>query len=265
MQINSLRTSALSVSAALSAALVASLCAACVTEPDAAPGEEAEALGETAQETGYGITSVTPLPSFSSTANIRTASGVLAGASVVAVAKTIAGSQIYRCEQGATTTEWKLRTPLAGLEPSTYVQNVSLNKARFSSLVGAYHYRSDFGALLAPAQLEALGLTLPPVNAPVWDFTFQPSGQAPRREVVAVRLLAQDTTNAANIPLLLLEVRGRSIDPGTPSAIAGATHLLRWNTRGGLAPAASTCTTATLGREVQSPYSADYYFIDATP
>jgi hypothetical protein len=247
----------------LSAALVASLLTACTVDTDAATDEELEGLDETQQATGSTLTSVTPLPSFAGTPNIKAASAPIARATVIAVARTVSGFQIYRCEQGATAPEWKLRTPLAGLDPATNVQKPSLNKSRFGSLVGAYHYRSDFGTLLPAAQLEALGLAQPPVNAPVWDFTFQPSGGAPRRETVAVRALASDVTNAANIPYLLLEVRGRSIDPGTPSALAGSTHLLRWNTCGGLAPAAADCTTATLGREVQSPYSADYYFLAA--
>jgi hypothetical protein len=44
-----------------------------------------------------------------------------------------------------------------------------------------------------------------------------------------------------------------------------ATHVLRWNTRGGLAPEAATCNTPMLGREYQSPYSAEYYFLAAAP
>jgi hypothetical protein len=259
MQTNSLRSSAVS----LSAALVASLLSACTVDTGAATDEELEGLDETEQATGSTLTSVTPLPSFAGTPNIKAASAPIARAIVIAVARTASGFQIYRCEQGATAPEWKLRTPLAGLDPATNVLRPSLNQSRFGSLVGAYHYRSDFGTLLSAPQLETLGLAQPPVNAPVWDFTFQPSSGVLRRETVAVRALAQDVTNAANIPYLLLEVRGRIIEPGTPSALAGSTHLLRWNTRGGLAPAASACTAATLGREVQSPYAADYYFLAA--
>ena len=78
---------------------------------------------------------------------------------------------------------------------------------------------------------------------------------------MAGRVLAQDVKYPTNIPYLLLEVRGRSIDPGTPSALAAATHVLRWNTRGGLAPAASACTTEAVGREYQAPYAAEYYYL----
>lgn len=257
-------TSTRSPAFALSTALVASLCAGCATDP-AAPDEEPDGLDETTQEAGGGGGGVTPLPSFASTPNIRQAAGLLASPSAIAVVRTTSGFQIYRCDQGTAGPEWKLRTPLATLEPAPNVQRPSLNRARLGSLVAGYHYRSDFGGLLAPPRLEAMGLAQPPVNTPVWDLTFQPSGEPLHREVLAVRLLAQDAPSAANIPLLLLEVRGRSIDPGTPRATAAATHILRWNTRGGLAPAASTCDAASLGREVQSPYAADYFFLATAP
>lgn len=252
---NTIRSSTLCLS---TAALFASLDAGCVTDPSAAPADESEGLQET-EQLGT-VTSVTPLPSFTSTPNIRQAVTTLGSPSVLAVIKTISGFQIYRCEQGATAPEWKLRTPLAGFEPAANVQCPTLNRSRLASIVGGYHYRSDFGSLLADTQLQAIGLTAT-TPAPVWDFTFQPAGQAPRHEVVAARVLAQDTPNTANIPTLLIEVRGRSVDAGTKSVIASATHILRWNTANGLAPAASTCTTATLGREVQSPYAAEYYFL----
>jgi len=247
----------------LSASLVASLCVAC-TDPGADPNE-LDNLEETAQASDSSTTSVTPLPSFTSTPNIQQAMALLSSPSVTAVLRTVSGFQIYRCDQGATAPEWKLRTPLAGLDLEPNVLRPSLNRARLASLVGNYHYRSDFGTLLASSQIDTLGLAVPAVNAPVWDFTFQPCDQPVHREVLAGRLLAQDTTSSTNIPMFLLEVRGRAIDPGTPSAIASATHVLRWNTRGGLAPAAATCDAASLGREVQSPYSANYYFLSTAP
>lgn len=252
----------LSLTLSLSAVLFSSLVSGCVTTPGAGAEPEADEIEATEQENfGLSTSSVTPLPSFSSTPNIKTAIAALPSPRVLGVARTLSGFQIYRCEQGATALEWKLRTPLAGLEPSPNVLNVSLNRSRFGTLVGTYHYRSDFGALLATTAITTLGLAQPPATAPVWDFTSQASNGTLRREVVAGRLVAQDTTNAANIPLLYIEIRGRSIDPGTATGIAAATHILRWNTRGGLAPAASTCTSTTLGREVQAPYSADYYFV----
>jgi hypothetical protein len=260
MQTMSTSSSRISVSAALAA----SLCAGCLTQ-DAASGEAPGGVDETAQESGSDTTSVTPLPSFADTPNIQRAVSQLSNLSVIAVASTVSGFQIYRCEQGTTAPEWRLRTPLAGLAPALDVQRPALNYQRLSPLVGSYHYRSDFGGLLASAQLEALGLAVPAVNAPVWDFTFQASGEPIHREVLAGRLLAQDVTDPASIPLLLLEVRGRSIDPGTPRVTASATHVLRWSTHGGLAPAAGACTADTLGREVQSPYAAQYYVLATSP
>jgi hypothetical protein len=243
----------------LSAVLVASLTAGCLADADAgaAQGDEIEA---TAQESGGSTGAVTPLPSFAGTPTIQQAVSQLSNPSAVAVVKTVSGFQIYRCDQGAAAPEWKLRSPLAVFVPSLEVQRPLLNVARLAALAGTYHYRSDFGVLLAPEQLAAIGLTTP-TTAPVWDFTFQAEGGALHREVLAGRVLAQDTPSTSSIPRLLLEVRGRSIDPGTPSALASATHVVRWNTRGGLAPAASACTAETLGREHQSPYAAEYYFL----
>ena len=132
---------------------------------------------------------------------------------------------------------------------------------------------------MSDAELAALGLLTGGVRAtaPIWQFTVTTSGSG-RRETVAGRLLAQDTVDATAIPYLFLEVRGRAVSTisggvvrQTSSAadpvahpIAASEYLLRWNTRGGLAPAAS-CTTANLGAESQAPYHSYYYFIDADP
>ena len=258
MNINTNVTSALS----LSAALAVSLLAGCVADAGAAQGDELAGLDEAAQESGTTTTTstVTPLPSLAGTPNIQTAMSQLVRPGAVAVVKTVSGFQIYRCEQGTAAPEWRLRTPMAVFTPSYEVLRASLNLQRFAGSVATYHYRSDFGGLLSPAQAAAIGLVAP-ATAPVWDFTFQPTGGAPRHEVLAGRLIAQDTTGSTSIPALLLEVRGRAIDSGVPSALASVTHVLRWNTRGGLTPAASACTADTLGREHQAPYAAEYYFI----
>lgn len=259
MNINTNVTSVLSLSAA---ALAASLLAGCVAEAGATQGDDLDGVDEAAQESGAITGSVTSLPSFASAPNIQQAVSQLANPSVAAVVKTLSGFQIYRCEQGATAPEWRLRTPIAGLVPSLEVQRPLLNAQRFAGVLGTYHYRSDFGGLLAPSQIASIGLAAP-TTAPVWDFTFQGSDGMARHEVLAGRVVAQDTTNPANIPVLFLEVRGRSIDPGAASALASATHVIRWNTRGGLAPAASACTSETIGREYQSPYAAEYFYLRA--
>lgn len=259
MRTNSTKSSTLSLSVAFAASLVAG----CALDQEAAPGEEGiESLDETEQE-AFGITqSVTALPSLTGTPNIKAIAATLPALTAVNVVRTSAGFQIYRCDQAAAGPAWALRTPIAVLSPSPDVQRQSLNTSRLGSLVASYHYRSDFGGFLSPAQLTTLGLANPPVNAPMWDFTFDVNGQL-HREVMAGRLLAQDVTNAANVPMFLLEVRGRVIENGAARPIGTATHVLRWNTRGGLAPAASSCTAASLGREIQVPYSADYYFLKA--
>jgi hypothetical protein len=259
MQTNVRNAVTLSFSVALAGALVAG-CTDTGVEPDEERrGVPQEPLAGDRDEGGESC-GVAALPSFEETPNIKQAANQLPELLATAVARTVSGFQIYRCEQGAMGPEWKLRTPLATLTPSPDVDQRGVNEQRLEGLVASYHYRSDFGGLLAAAQIEAMGLASPPVNAPVWDFTFQKADEAPRHEVLAARLVAQDTPVAGHIPFLLLEIRGRAIDPGTATVLADTTHMLRWATRGGLAPAAG-CTTATLGRESQSPYVADYYFL----
>ena len=67
--------------------------------------------------------------------------------------------------------------------------------------------------------------------------------------------VASVTVNPKAIPWLLLS--------GTPSGtgvLAKTTFIQRLLTNGGLAPAASTCTTANAGRQAEVPYTAEYVF-----
>ena len=225
---------------------------------------------------------VAPLPCFQPTPNIAAAaaSRLPRGTWVRALYLTESGEQIYRCErnvQGAFV--WALRTPLAHLVPSR------LTELRLGTLAASYHHRSDFGGLLTPLEVATLGLVdgagVTGV-APIWAFTFaapEHAQVAEEREVVAGRVVAQDTIGTGNIPNLLIEVRGRSVAGLVDGIVVGATaaadpdadpiaasdYLLRWNLRGGLAPAASLCSEAALGTESHQPYLADYYFLETTP
>ena len=57
------------------------------------------------------------------------------------------------------------------------------------------------------------------------------------------------------IPWLLLKQTST-----TPGRLAATTYVQRLNTRGGLEPAASKCSTATVGNERKVLYTADYRF-----
>jgi hypothetical protein len=225
------------------------------------------------------------LPSLAQTPTIAAAAGVLGSYPVVrALYATESGFQIYRCDRdSAGRPAWALRTPLAHLEPR------GLTGLLVRPVAGRYHARSDFGALVSDAELGAMGLisaTGVRSTAPMWQFTFTgvrpaPGQPAPavRRETVAGRVLAQDTVRSTDIPWLLIEVRGRAVTtlanglatavsnvPDTRNhPIAASEYLLRFKTRGGVAPAASFCAEATLGTEGQQPYAADYYFVDINP
>lgn len=220
-----------------------------------------------------GLTLRVPLPSFAQTPNIAAAAAARLGTNptVRGVVLTNSGLQIYRCDRNAAgVPTWSLRSPFAEFS-STFVGFPASN---------AYHARSDFGGLVTDDEQRALGLLDAAgvrATAPIWQFSFfdRASQRITRRETVAGRVVAQDAPSAADIPLLLIEVRGRAVTTirngvvaSTSSAadraanpVAGSEYLLRWQTRDGLAPAAASCTAATIGAESQSPYSALYYFI----
>jgi len=63
------------------------------------------------------------------------------------------------------------------------------------------------------------------------------------------------TVDPTAIPWLLLKKTST-----TPGRLAATTYIQRLNTRGGLEPAASTCSTATVGSERKVLYTADYRF-----
>lgn len=63
------------------------------------------------------------------------------------------------------------------------------------------------------------------------------------------------TVDPTAIPWLLLKQTST-----TPGRLAATTYVQRLNTRGGLEPAASKCSTATVGDERKVLYTADYRF-----
>ena len=63
------------------------------------------------------------------------------------------------------------------------------------------------------------------------------------------------TVDPTAIPWLLLKKTST-----TPGTLAATTYVQRLNTRGGLEPAASKCTSATVGAERKILYTADYRF-----
>ena len=68
-----------------------------------------------------------------------------------------------------------------------------------------------------------------------------------------------DAPQAGAIPWLLLTARS----VGSDGAFAKVTSVQRVNTRGGAAPAAGSCSTATLGQGARIDYTADYLMFGA--
>jgi len=68
------------------------------------------------------------------------------------------------------------------------------------------------------------------------------------------------TVDPKSIPWLLLNGASSAAGPFGGSTLQNVTFIQRINTRGGLAPAGSTCTTRNSGEKRAIPYSADYNF-----
>jgi len=64
---------------------------------------------------------------------------------------------------------------------------------------------------------------------------------------------------AGTIPWLLLSAADNGAGP-FGSTLADVSFIQRVNTRGGVAPDASTCNAASAGKAVSVPYTADYNF-----
>lgn len=84
---------------------------------------------------------------------------------------------------------------------------------------------------------------------PTWKHT---DGSEVKGAVVA----RQDAPDAGSIPWLLLRAAGHSGD----GLFSRVTTIQRIHTSGGQPPGAATCDESSRGKEVKSPYSADYYF-----
>jgi Protein of unknown function (DUF3455) len=82
---------------------------------------------------------------------------------------------------------------------------------------------------------------------PTWQTRDGSQVKAAKVDGVAVEPTA--------IPWLLLKQTST-----TPGRLAATTYVQRLNTRGGLEPAASKCSTATVGNERKVLYTADYRF-----
>ena len=76
---------------------------------------------------------------------------------------------------------------------------------------------------------------------------------------VVGQLVKPVTVDPKSIPWLLLS--GKTTTVGKfGNRLTQTTFIQRINTRGGLAPAASTCTAANAGARKEVPYTADYFF-----
>jgi len=75
-------------------------------------------------------------------------------------------------------------------------------------------------------------------------------------EVTGEVVKKHDAPNSDAIPWLLLTAKSHT----GKGAFSGVTSIQRIHTVGGLPPGANSCDAGANGKEVRSPYEADYYF-----
>jgi hypothetical protein len=91
-----------------------------------------------------------------------------------------------------------------------------------------------------------------------------PTWQANDGSKVVGTLVSSRTVSPTAIAWLLLSTTATPAPQGG-GLLADATFVQRLFTVGGLAPAASTCNTATVGARAEVPYTAEYVFWKAIP
>jgi hypothetical protein len=123
---------------------------------------------------------------------------------------------------------------------------------------------------------HALGVQIYQCNGTAWTFVEPkavlvtnrlqiishfagPTWQHQDGSSVVGALVKPVTVDAKSIPWLLLSAKTTTAGK-FGNRLTSTTFIQRINTRGGLAPAASTCTVANAGARKEVPYTADYYF-----
>jgi Protein of unknown function (DUF3455) len=155
------------------------------------------------------------------------------------------GTQDYQCRANATGFGWAFTGPRANL--FTYYTNVA-----------GTHFN-----------LQGTPQSGTPADGPRWKFA---DGTQLRGRVIA----SAPGRTSADIPVLLLRAEyesfrtnNTSITPSSPFSssyvVQNAAYIQRTQTSGGVAPAASACSAATVGTVAQVPYSALYLLLSPPP
>ena len=90
-----------------------------------------------------------------------------------------------------------------------------------------------------------------------------PTWQGKDGSTVVGALVAGVTVDPGAIPWLLLSAASTTAGQ-YGDGLSHTTFIQRLRTTGGLAPAAATCNKATIGAQVEVPYTADYHFWKAS-
>jgi hypothetical protein len=73
-----------------------------------------------------------------------------------------------------------------------------------------------------------------------------------------------DFVKPGAIPWLLLQVVGIEPDPTSGAELTGTTFIQRLNTSGGITPSTGCAKAGDIGKRAFVPYTADYFFYEAT-
>jgi hypothetical protein len=152
------------------------------------------------------------------------------------------------CGSGSTTSP----EPRADLNACTNLQlpaNSQLVSHVFATGVQIYQWADTAWVLVSPSASLTSDLE---GKASVGIHYAGPTWQATSGGKVTGAVQDRCTPNANAIPWLLLKATW----DGQPGAFAGATHIQRVSTSGGLAPTIA----GTKGQIVSVPYRAEYYF-----
>jgi hypothetical protein len=159
-------------------------------------------------------------------------------------------------------------TALPAVPPSLAPPDAALRVVLHAAAQGTQNYEcasssQDGGSALAWT-LKGPDATLADCNgAPLGrHFASEAGAAAPKWEardgsfVVAKKVAAAPSEDAAGVPLLLLQVTAG----GGAGALSGVAYVQRTSTKGGVAPR-DGCDAAHAGAVAKVSYSADYWFL----
>jgi hypothetical protein len=103
-----------------------------------------------------------------------------------------------------------------------------------------------------------------PFGSPTWESSLD-SSEVWGNKIGSISAGSDPTCpNNSSIPCLLLQAIGSVPGPNGFGIMTKTTYIQRLNTNGGIAPSTGCALPTDVGSQVLVPYTADYYFYQAT-